>query len=41
MYGKSFSILNKTKPEAVFIAKGSSVAIEWKRNQINFENERC
>lgn len=40
MYGKPFSILNATQPEAVFIAKGSSVAIEWKRNRLNFENEK-
>jgi uncharacterized protein len=35
MYGKSFSILNNTKPEAVFIAEGSSVAVEWKRTKLN------
>jgi hypothetical protein len=35
MYGKSFSILNQAKPEAVFIAEGSAVAIEWKRTKIN------
>jgi uncharacterized protein YqjF (DUF2071 family) len=38
MYGDSFSVLNNTKPAAVFIAKGSSVAIEWKRNKLNFEH---
>jgi uncharacterized protein len=31
MYGESFSVLNNTKPEAVFIAEGSSVKIEWQR----------
>lgn len=36
MYGKSFSILNQTEPEAVFIADGSAVGIEWKRTKINF-----
>ena len=36
MYGKSFAVLNQTKPEAVFIADGSAVAIEWKRTKINF-----
>jgi uncharacterized protein YqjF (DUF2071 family) len=36
MYGDSFSVLNDAKPEAVFIAKGSSVAIEWKRTKLNF-----
>ena len=40
MYGKSFSVLNHIEPEAVFIADGSTVAIEWKRTKINFENER-
>ncbi|TDD98314.1 YqjF family protein [Flavobacterium cellulosilyticum] len=40
MYGKSFSVLNQTKPEAVFIADGSSVGIEWKRNQLDLNNER-
>jgi uncharacterized protein YqjF (DUF2071 family) len=34
MYGNDFSILNETKPTAVFIAEGSSVAIEWKRKKI-------
>jgi uncharacterized protein YqjF (DUF2071 family) len=38
MYGKSFSVLNQTKPEAVFIADGSAVAIEWKRNRLNLKN---
>ncbi len=37
MYGKSFSVLNRTKPEAVFIADGSSVKVEWKRNRLNFD----
>lgn len=36
MYGKSFSVLDQTKPEAVFIADGSAVAIEWKRTKLNF-----
>jgi len=40
MYGKSFSVLNQTEPEAVFIADGSAVGIEWKRTKINLENER-
>lgn len=37
MYGKAFSVLNTKKPEAVFIAKGSSVKVEWKRNRLNFD----
>ena len=40
MYGDSFSVLNDAEPEAVFIAKGSSVAIQWKRNKLNFDYER-
>jgi uncharacterized protein YqjF (DUF2071 family) len=36
MYGRSFSILNYIKPEAVFIVDGSAVGIEWKRNKIKF-----
>lgn len=31
MYGESFAILNNAKPEAVFIAEGSAVEVEWKR----------
>lgn len=34
MYGNSFSVLNNTKPTAVFIAKGSDVAIFWKRKKV-------
>ena len=40
MYGDSFSVLSEAKPDAVFIAKGSSVAIEWKRTKLYFDNER-
>lgn len=40
MYGDSFALLNYAKPEAVFIAKGSSVGIEWKRIKLYFDNER-
>lgn len=35
MYGKSFAVLNQTSPDAVFIADGSAVGIEWKRTKIN------
>ena len=38
MYGESFSVLTDKKPEAVFIAKGSAVAIEWKRTKLNFKD---
>ena len=34
MYGNSFSVLNNTKPTAVFVAKGSDVAIFWKRKKV-------
>jgi uncharacterized protein YqjF (DUF2071 family) len=34
MYGEDFAVLNEKKPAAVFIAKGSKVGIEWKRNQL-------
>ena len=40
MYGTAFSVLNKTKPTAVFLAKGSSVSVDWKRNRLHFTNER-
>jgi uncharacterized protein YqjF (DUF2071 family) len=40
MYGQSFSCLNHTKPAAVFIAEGSSVAIEWKRTKLKLDYER-
>jgi len=38
MYGESFSVLNDTEPEAVFIAEGSSVKIEWQRLRLKFES---
>ena len=40
MYGSAFSVLNKTKPTAVFLAKGSTVAVDWKRNRLHLTNER-
>lgn len=40
MYGDEFSILNHSQPAAVFVAKGSSVKIEWKRNRLNFHHEK-
>jgi uncharacterized protein YqjF (DUF2071 family) len=39
MYGESFSVLDHTEPEAVFIAEGSSVKVEWKRTKINIDHE--
>jgi uncharacterized protein len=36
MYGNDFEILNQTKPKAVFIAEGSKVEVEWKRNRLKF-----
>lgn len=35
MYGDDFNILNRTNPSAVFIAKGSKVGINWKRNKLS------
>jgi uncharacterized protein YqjF (DUF2071 family) len=40
MYGEAFSCLNHTKPAAVFIAKGSAVAIEWERTRLKLDYER-
>ncbi len=40
MYGPAFSVLNETKPTAVFLAKGSAVAIDWKRTRLNLTHER-
>ncbi len=37
MYGKAFAVLNTTIPEAVFLAEGSSVKVEWKRNRLKFQ----
>jgi uncharacterized protein len=34
MYGNAFESLNNTKPHSVFIAEGSDVAINWKREKI-------
>lgn len=34
-YGSAFSVLNDTQPSAVFVAEGSAVQVEWKRNRIN------
>ena len=39
MYGKEFSIINHTQPKAVFVADGSAVKIEWKRNRLIFAHE--
>jgi hypothetical protein len=39
MYGDAFSVLI-LQPTAVFIAEGSLVGIEWKRNRLNFDYER-
>ena len=40
MYGDAFSVLNQTRPTAVFLAKGSSVKVAWKRTRLNFHHER-
>lgn len=34
MYGNDFTVLDKTKPTSIFLAEGSAIAINWKRNKI-------
>ncbi|MEM0542984.1 DUF2071 domain-containing protein [Flavobacterium sp. j3] len=34
MYGNDFAVLDKTKPTSIFLAEGSAIAINWKRNKI-------
>ncbi|MGL5113411.1 MAG: YqjF family protein [Flavobacterium sp.] len=34
MYGKAFAVLNGATPDAVFMAEGSSVKIEWERKKL-------
>jgi uncharacterized protein len=36
MYGKPFANLDNTKPDSIFIAEGSSVSVDWKRNRLKF-----
>ena len=40
MYGEAFSVLNHTKPTAIFVAKGSSVEVDWQRTRLKFTDER-
>ncbi len=35
MYGRAFEFLNHIKPTSVYLAEGSSVSIDWKRNRIH------
>jgi uncharacterized protein len=35
MYGAAFEYLKDLEPESVFIAEGSPVEVEWKRNRLN------
>jgi uncharacterized protein len=35
MYGNDFEVLNQTQPTAIFIAEGSGVSVEWKRNRLD------
>jgi hypothetical protein len=37
MYGKDFEFLNKAVPASVFIANGSAIEVEWKRNRLNLK----
>lgn len=34
MYGSNFKFLNSSKPQSIFLAEGSSVAVKWKRERI-------
>jgi len=34
MYGNAFGYLNTIKPHSVFIAEGSGVEVNWKREKI-------
>jgi uncharacterized protein len=36
MYGKPFAHLNNVKPDSIFIAEGSGVSVDWKRNRLKF-----
>jgi uncharacterized protein YqjF (DUF2071 family) len=36
MYGDDFEVLNRTEPTDIFIAEGSAVSVEWKRNRLDF-----
>jgi uncharacterized protein len=36
MYGNSFAHLTTTKPDSIFIAEGSNVTVDWKRNRLKF-----
>ncbi len=36
MYGKTFAHLSHTKPDSIFIAEGSSVSVDWRRNRLRF-----
>ena len=36
-YGNSFAFLNDVKPTTVFMAEGSKVAVDWKRNKIRID----
>jgi hypothetical protein len=39
MYGNDFEVLNHTQPTAIFIAEGSEVAVEWKRNRLEISTK--
>jgi uncharacterized protein len=36
MYGRAFANLTSIKPASIFIAEGSSVSVDWKRNRLKF-----
>jgi uncharacterized protein len=38
MYSDEFRFLNFTEPDSIFLAEGSSVEVDWKRNKISFNS---
>jgi uncharacterized protein len=36
MYGNEFGFLDTAEPDSVFLAEGSGVEVDWKRNRISF-----
>ncbi len=36
MYGTAFGHLSTVNPDSVFVAEGSAIAVDWKRNRLQF-----
>ncbi|PBQ30997.1 hypothetical protein CNR22_04165 [Sphingobacteriaceae bacterium] len=39
MYGEDFSFLNRALPASVFLAEGSEVSVQWRRNRLKLNAE--